>query len=139
MVSAVIGVEHIHLSRTHVTQTTDITSVASTVLGTVNLRHVVMERMPQHPSKAGADPWNKIYLMLQMNDYQVVSGTRYDITSGRTIYVVSPSQWKPFMKTRMDPKQFKTSGMPVPHARDAAAMLHYFIQMNHPEKRIYYA
>jgi hypothetical protein len=97
--------------------------------------NIFMEQKPAHPSKEGLDNWELLYQSLLMHNYTPVTTGKIGDSKRRTLFLVQPSHWKPFMKNRkaLLPK-------PLPHhARDAFMMLHYSIQINYPDKEIVYA
>ena len=118
----------------HAAQHADATAaLIVSIIRSLRCRTVVMEQKPKNPSKEGLDNWESIYQRLLTQDYGVSHNMHIDHHSARTIFFVQPSQWKPFMKSRAKDTPFRQH-----HVADAGRMLHYFLQVNYPEKEINY-
>lgn len=92
-------------------------------------RIIVLERMPDYGNPRGKEVYNYV-----LRFYQKGKITHYNSSRGKVAYLVSPSQWKPFMKSRMEMLPESES----PHEKDALAMLYYFVLMNNEGRRVVY-
>lgn len=103
-------------------------------------RLVVMEDKPSNPHKQLLEAWNFLYYGLLEEGYRFTNSKMYDTYSKnyRMVFLIPPSQWKPFMKARNAINKNMFSKMKTKHEKDAAQMLQYFLQINHPTKEIYY-
>lgn len=98
-------------------------------------RLIVMEQRPNLPSKEGLENWEVIYQWIMAHKYRRANTLMYDHDNRNpTLFLIQPSQWKPFMKFRLKEVP-KTDSK---HSKDAACMLYYFIKMNHKMKEIEY-
>lgn len=105
---------------------------------THHCRNVFMEQKPSRPSKEGLDNWEFLFHKLMGTDnYFATDNIRmqYQPKNRRSVFLVQPSSWKPFMKNR---RALLPKNLPH-HAKDAFMMLHYSIQINYPDKEIVYA
>jgi hypothetical protein len=106
-----------------------------------NARLLVMEDKPTYGNPVGLEPWNKIFSRLEHAGYKVHERNHdYQDSSGKSIFFISPSQWKPFMTPRKYIIKDALEKFPkaTVHVQDAAALLYYFIQKNHPRLEIFY-
>jgi hypothetical protein len=113
----------------------DPSTVSLTVAG-LRCHNIFVEQKPSRPSKEGLDSWEIIVNSFVCDyKYRTVTSGRLGDYKERTMFLVQPSHWKPFMKAR---RSLLPKGLPH-HAKDALLMLHYAIQINYPDKEIIYA
>lgn len=95
---------------------------------------VVIERMPENASMLGREPYEAAVSMLTMELFQI---SKYFIFSPGALILVTPGLWKPVMKAQ----HITEHGSWEPHTqheKDALALLHYVVKLNHMSKEIVY-
>ena len=128
--SYIIRVGHVVLRPELVTtcQTSQALEIVD-VLDRRKCKRVVLERMPDYGNPHGKQLYQGLLQYYAAGNYDAFVKARMPLA-----FLVAPSEWKPFMKHRLG----LLPSCETQHEKDALAMLFYFFQVNHPDKRVLY-
>ena len=95
---------------------------------------VVIERMPENASLLGREPYEAAVSMLAIELFEIQKS--FVFQTGALI-LISPGLWKPVMKAQ----HITEHGSWEPrtqHEKDALALLHYVVKLNHMSREVVY-